>query len=184
MPDQTDGLLSPWLRKRRIIAARPYLHGLILDYGCGIGVLSEACSPENYTGFDLDEESISIAKARYPKYRFNITIPRESRFDTIALLAVIEHIRAPEVLLKELKSILKPQGTIVLTTPNPIINVLHRIGSKAGLFSTEAYEQHEQLIDFRAMRMIAKNAGLKIKLYKRFLFGANQLFLLGVEKNT
>ena len=48
MADQgTEGILSPYLRRKRIQAATPYLKGGVLDVGCGGGVLATLVERKN-----------------------------------------------------------------------------------------------------------------------------------------
>lgn len=178
MSDQSTGLLSPWLCSKRIEAVRPYLKGKVFDFGCGVGHLAALCNPEEYFGMDIDEESLEQARRSYPGFQFQSSYPVSGCFDTIVLLAAIEHIRKPIDLLLELKSRLNNCGHIILTTPHPIVAGIHYVGSKIGLFSAEANEQHEQLFDAERMAVVAAKTGLRISEYKRFLFGANQLFVL------
>jgi SAM-dependent methyltransferase len=45
--------------------------GIVLDYGCGYGALVEHLpDPSDYVGYDISEEMISAARARYPGARF------------------------------------------------------------------------------------------------------------------
>src|ERR1700730_6957888 len=98
MADQLTGLLSPFLRSRRIAAIRPFLgEGNLLDIGCGTGELARDVDPTKYVGVDRDEESISIARKKFPAHRFMTLAelsasPRDSQFDQIIGLAVIEHV--------------------------------------------------------------------------------------------
>jgi 2-polyprenyl-3-methyl-5-hydroxy-6-metoxy-1,4-benzoquinol methylase len=178
MPDQADGLLSLWLRKKRFEIVRPYLQGKILDVGCGIGALSELVSPDSYFGIDIDEESLKTARKKYPQYRFMKEYPENTQFDTAVLVAVIEHIRNKHAFFKRLKSLLGPNGQIVVTTPHPSTEKVYSIGSKIGLFSSAANQEHDQLIDYNSLEKIISKTGLFISEYRRFLFGANQLFIL------
>lgn len=182
MADQVYALLSPWLRRKRIEKVRPFVKGKILDFGCGIGYLSELCLPEFYVGLDEDNESLEIAHQRYPNFRFVKRFPEKELFDTAILLAVIEHVRDPEYLLTQIKQILSPNGRIVLTTPHPMFDKLHRCGASVGIFSRHASKNHKQLIDFNRMYTFASKTGLRIILYEKFLLGANQLFILEHEK--
>ena len=99
-------------------------------------------------------------------------------FDTIAMLAVIEHVSQPEELLALMKKKLNPRGRIVLTTPHPLAHIIHRAGSRIGIFSRSAAEEHETLLDRASMRVAARRAGLRVVLEKRFMLGMNQLFIL------
>jgi 2-polyprenyl-3-methyl-5-hydroxy-6-metoxy-1,4-benzoquinol methylase len=178
MTDQASGLLSPWLRKRRQEKARPYIRGRVLDYGCGIGTLSEMCRPETYLGVDVDEWSIDVARKAYPRFRFDTDLPETGKFDTIVALAVIEHIPDPAALLEKFESRLGTEGRIVLTTPHPSVEYVHDLGARIGLFSAHASEEHERLIDYGLMKELLAKAGLVIEKHERFLLGANQLFVL------
>ena len=180
MADQAAGLLSPWLRRERIKAAEPYIKGKVLDFGCGVGTLSEVCLPEFYLGIDIDEESLKIARQNHVDYRFEKQCPEGEQFDTIALIAVIEHIKNPELFLNQMKLLLKPKGRIVLTTPHPLVEKVHFCGAQFGLFSKHASEEHEQFFNYGRMRKYASLTGLKIYSYRRFLLGVNQLFVLGI----
>ena len=179
MADQgSEGLLSPWLRRLRIQAARPYLRGRVLDVGCGSGALAQHCRPESYIGYDIDRESLLIARRESARYRFVEEPPHGDRFDTVVALAVIEHLPEPGEALKAWRTFLAPGGRIVLTTPHPSVDWIHHLGARVGLFSRHGYEEHEELINLIAMRRLASEAELSIELHRRFLFGANQLFVL------
>lgn len=178
MANQVSGLLSPWLRRRRLRAAAPFLRGRVLDYGCGVGVLAGCCLPQAYVGVDIDEESLSLAKQQYPRYRFEKEIPEGETFDTVVALAVIEHLPMPAMFLQRCAHVLNPGGHVVLTTPHPAGDRLHLWGAKMGLFSASAHEEHEMLIDHVMMQELAAPANLMIQTYRRFLFGVNQLFIL------
>jgi len=178
MPDQVNGLLSPWLRRRRVNMIKPYLEGKILDIGCGVGYLSEFVPKNLYYGMDIDEVSLEIAHKRYPGVRFESKYPEGEQFETIVLLAVIEHVDDPTYFLKQLKSLLVPSGRILLTTPNSLLNSVLFLGSKTWLFSQEARQEHKHLFDYQSMEELVSGIELTIHDYKRFLFGANQLFIL------
>ncbi|MFW5768146.1 MAG: class I SAM-dependent methyltransferase [Bacteroidota bacterium] len=185
MADQgTEGLLSPFLRKLRIRAAAPYIYGRVLDVGCGSGELASIVTEENYCGFDIDGESIALAVKKYPTHDFvNTEPPKNQSFDTIVSLAVIEHVSDPVDFLSHWSRYLKNSNgcKFVLTTPHPSIETIHTIGAKCGLFSKHGSEEHEELIDYERMQKISKKAGLKIIVFKKFLLGMNQLFVLSIR---
>lgn len=184
MSDQINGKLSPYLREKRFRAAEPYLAtGRVLDMGCGIGLLTRYVTPERYLGVDLDQGSIDQARRRNPGYRFKTLAefgshdPSE-QFDSIVGLAVIEHVPDPKAWLAEMTRRLAPGGRMVLTTPHPRLEWAHTVGARLGLFSRAASEEHNVLIDHKLMGRFAGDTGLKVKEFKRFLCGANQLFIL------
>lgn len=180
MADQgAEGLLSPFLRKKRIQAAGPYLRGQVLDYGCGSGMLAAYVEPGLYFGVDTDPAMIDLARSTFTRHSFSVEeLPQGRRFDTIVALAVIEHVPDPAKFLNTALRLLAPGGSIVLTTPHPSFRGVHDLGARLRLFSRSASEEHQELLDGRAMRRLAIDCGLNITGYRRFLFGANQLFLL------
>jgi 2-polyprenyl-3-methyl-5-hydroxy-6-metoxy-1,4-benzoquinol methylase len=179
MADQgTEGLLSPYLRKKRIAAVRPFLRGRVLDVGCGSGALAAELPPDRYLGFDPDEESIAIAKEAHAGHRFVTSLAEAGGdFNTIVSLAVIEHIEDPGGFLREQRDRLgTAEGdSIVCTTPHPAVDWVHTLGASIGLFSAHASEEHEQLLDRDSLAALAEPNKLVLAGYKRFLFGANQL---------
>lgn len=179
MAAQTDGLLSAWLQRQRITVARPFIRSRVLDYGCGVGALAAVCHPDRYVGIDEDQASLKIARRRFPGFRFEESIPRSERFDTITLLAVLEHVADPGGLLRSMKALLSGEGRLVATTPHPASRLLHAVGSAIGLFSRHAHRQHQQLLDYRALTALSAEAGLVIHEYRRFELGLNQLVVLG-----
>jgi len=100
--------------------------GQLLELGCGVGrgiaILSDYC--DQYTGVDKNEKLIGQLQQTYPKARFinqsvpPLTgIPTES-YDCVVAFQVIEHIPNDDLFVKEIHRVLKPQGQLILTTPN------------------------------------------------------------------
>jgi 2-polyprenyl-3-methyl-5-hydroxy-6-metoxy-1,4-benzoquinol methylase len=184
MADQLTGLLSPFLRSRRIAAVEPFLgKGRLLDIGCGTGTLAHHVNSTRYLGVDQDIESIAIAKKIFPTHRF-LTLPEfdqspnEDQFERIVGLAVIEHVEDPQKWLAWLRTLLKPGGQVVLTTPHPSIRGVHEFGGHVGLFSREGAMEHQELINRHRMEQLAEVSGFRVHYFRRFLSGCNQLFVL------
>lgn len=180
MPQLTDnaGLLTGYLARSRYAAAQPHLRGRVLDVGCANGLLTQWCKPTAYVGVDIDEQSVAAARRDRPGFRFETSLPTDEEFDTVVALALIEHVKDPADLLHTLGGVLRPAGVLVLTTPHPRMEWAHTAGAKVKLFSHEAHEEHEDLIDLPRMKELAAEADLRVAHYQRFLFGANQLFIL------
>jgi 2-polyprenyl-3-methyl-5-hydroxy-6-metoxy-1,4-benzoquinol methylase len=158
--------------------ARPYILGRVLDFGCSIGNLAELCSPDAYLGIDIYGKALKVAKERYPQFRFASEVSGSEKFDTIVALAVIEHVAHPGALLQQFKRMLEPAGRIVLTTPHPCVERIHEFGTRLGLLSAHANEEHKHLLDYKLMEELTRKAGLIIETYRHFLLGINQLFVL------
>lgn len=173
-----SGKLSNWLVTRRQRVAKPFLAGRVLDFGCGGGGIAEICTPDSYVGFDTDPRMVDIARKEWPEYRYETSLPDGERFDTVAAIAVIEHLPDPGQHLRDWVKYLNPGGRIVMTTPHPSLEWVHTAGAKVGIFSQHAHEGHEDLIDRAKMEEFVAGTNLRLTTYKRFLMGANQLFVL------
>lgn len=179
MADQgSEGLLSPFLRRRRVQAVRNLLRGRVLDFGCGAGKLADLCDPLQYCGVDISDAALDLARRSHPQHRFVKELPEEEVFDTVVGLAVIEHVKQPELLLERLRKLVTADAQLVLTTPHPTYRLVHDFGAMLGLFSKEASAEHETLLDRELMLAIARNSGWSLVSARRFLFGANQVFVL------
>jgi len=103
--------------------------GEVLDLGCGSGDYSEGI---NDLGFKV--VSADMDEARF-KYKNEIEFKRcdladklpfpDSRFDYILFLEVVEHLRNPYAVIRELSRILKDGGKLIISTPN-ILNLSSR----------------------------------------------------------
>lgn len=179
MADQgAEGLLSPFLRRKRIEAAVPWLKGRVLDFGCGAGILAAFVDSERYLGVEVDDLSVQKARSVFPQHMFVNSLPEKAlKFDTVVALAVIEHVKEPATFLYSLAELLEDNqlSRLVVTTPHPSVDWLHSIGAKVGVFSRHASDEHEELLDHVRLEMAGAEAGLKLVSYSKFLLGANQI---------
>jgi SAM-dependent methyltransferase len=179
MADQgAEGLLSPYLRRKRLDVAKPYLKGRILDFGCGSGALAAFVDAKAYLGVEVDELSLCRAQAIFPHHRFVSALSESGgNFDTVVSLAVIEHVSEPIDFLRVLALQLSDSrdSHIVISTPHPSVGWVHDVGAVMGLFSKHANEEHQELMGRAKLELVGQQAGLQMASYHRFLFGANQL---------
>lgn len=99
--------------------------GRLLDVGCGTGAflaaLAEARSPAGLAGVDLAPAMLAVARARLPaevglEVASADALPfPDARFDTVASLSAFHFFRRPEAALGEMRRVLRPGGTLVLT---------------------------------------------------------------------
>lgn len=181
-----EGLLSPLLRARRFAAAVPHLSGRVADLGCGIGRLAEHVAAEHYVGIDSDPTVLEHARMRFPDHTFITTTEADKMqagsVDTVACLAVVEHLGEPSQLLEFAHRLLKPGGKLVLTTPHPALEFAHTLGARLRLFSVEAEDDHEELLGKAELLALLRDTGFEPAEYRRFMLGGNQL-VVGVSRN-
>jgi SAM-dependent methyltransferase len=98
-----------------------------LDAACGRAYGSAmllAAGASEVIGIDLDEEVIAeVREEAPPNARFDVgdlrELPyKEDEFDMVTCFEAIEHVRDPDVVLDELRRVLKPDGVLAISTPN------------------------------------------------------------------
>lgn len=96
----------------------------VLDWGCnngyGAAILAKSAA---VTGVDVSELLVQEARRRFSDLPFHVIDGQRTpfpsgSFDVIVLFQVLEHLPEPVVVLEEIKRLLSPGGTLVVTTPN------------------------------------------------------------------
>ena len=113
----------------RYVADRVALRGArVLDVGCGAGLLSEALAGEGaeVTALDLSPELLDVARlhllesGRQVDYRLvsveDLAAQMPSEFDAITCMEMLEHVPDPGSVLRACASLLKPGGTLFVST--------------------------------------------------------------------
>lgn len=113
------------------IAARAGLSGArVADVGCGGGLLSEALAQlgAEVTGIDLSPAMIQVAQlhaaalARPPEYRMQsaaaLATAAPGSFDVVCCMELAEHVPDPAALVAELARLLRPGGSLFISTIN------------------------------------------------------------------
>jgi len=175
-------LLGQFLYRARLQAILPHLSGDVLDLGCGYNGLAAYLGPgQAYTGVDLNPRAVERLDEKYPQHEFLVCdfdrqpLTLKRSYDTVVMLAVLEHLAAPDALIETIRLVLKPGGRLVLTTPTPFGNRIHAVGSRLGLFYLEAAQDHKLIYNRRSLRQLLERHGLRILLYRAFLLGGNQI---------
>ena len=100
----------------------------VLDIGCNVGMFASLLAEHghNVVGVELNSELVDICRRRFadhPRLDFRV-IGHESlelednSFDCVVIIEVLEHVREPWNLFKEIKRVLRPGGALVLSVPN------------------------------------------------------------------
>ncbi|MEW6655475.1 MAG: class I SAM-dependent methyltransferase [Aquificota bacterium] len=140
--------------------------GKLLDIGCGNGYFLAQMRDLGWdvAGVEPDPNAVKVAREEFGLKVFQGTIEEinfpENSFDVITMNHVIEHVLDPIALLSECKRILKPNGKLIVITPN-IKSLGHRFFKQdwRGLEPP----RHIYLFSSRSLITSAEKAGLKVK---------------------
>ena len=166
-PDLLTAFLK-WMRNKKI---RGFIKGRLLDIGCERGALVK-----DFCGFGLDRNP------KGPKGRviqFNIKngyFPYISNsFDTITMVALIEHLDNIDFNLKEIYRILKSGAQLVITTPSPKAKEMIKFLSFFPFILDPSGIDHNIYFSKKDIYSLFEGIGFEIVCYKTFQFGMNQL---------
>ncbi len=143
----TNGMLLEHIA--RYYFAFPFIQGRVLDIACGTGYGCHMVAKDRkrevheVVGVDVDEETILYANREYnhQKVRYiqgdalDPQLPdRLGLFDTILSFETIEHVPNDQLFMNHLYRMLKPGGTLVLSSP---------FGRGRGMLTSEPFHYHQ-----------------------------------------
>ncbi|MBO9130986.1 class I SAM-dependent methyltransferase [Bacillus sp. 165] len=116
----------------RYYFATPYIEGRVLDIACGTGYGCHMVAKDRkrevreIVGVDIDKETLLYANREYHHQKVTYvqgnavdpSLPEKlGMFDTILSFETIEHVEDDRVFMDNLYQMLKPGGTLVLSSP-------------------------------------------------------------------
>ena len=141
-------------------------HGKVLDVAAGPGNL---CIKMKEKGLDVTGCDINPSKFfKLDIVDLNKGLPyKNNMFDCVVAIEIIEHIENPYFLMREISRVLKPTGTLILSTPN-IQHYLSRlrflIKGYPSLFEPAAVNEinHIHMMTCTQQKKLFKEAGFTI----------------------
>jgi len=115
---------DPFIKHLKALAN---VSGNIIDCGCGNGAIIDYMwrKNTNFTGVDISELGIKIAKKRLAGKDVNLKVMdlenlkfKDNSFDLVFSTYVLEHLDNPEKVIKEMVRVTKKDGNIVFIAPN------------------------------------------------------------------
>jgi SAM-dependent methyltransferase len=162
--------------------------GRWLDLGCGHDFLPDWMPPEdrrldlggwNSVGIDLDRAS--LRRHGNLQLRVHGDVERlpfaDECFNLVTANMVVEHVREPEFLFREIARVLAPGGTVVLHTPNvagyttvlarmiPASLVSRTAALLLGRKSEDVYPTFYRANSETALRLLAAKNALRVKTF-------------------
>ncbi len=163
------------LEDERMRAVLPVISGRLLDVGAGTNLLVKLHG--DGVGVDVyDWGGGAIVVPDTSKLPFE-----DGSYDTIAMIACLNHIPNREDVLVECRRVVRPGGRLVITMINPLLGeVGHRIWwhsedkERGGMLPGEVGGMWTRDI----VRMCT-DAGWRLERHSRFVYGLNHLYVFG-----
>lgn len=158
--------LMPFLKEQVIASGFMHLRGerlgKLLEIGCGNGSLLSNLRDLGWEVEGLDFDPAAVESAR-SNWGLNVQLGSlesqyyaDNQFDAIVMSHVIEHLHDPLSLLRECYRIIKPGGTIVISTPNIESNGSEKFQSS---WLSLDPPRHLYLFSMKTLKQIAEKAG-------------------------
>ena len=148
------------------------LQASILDLGAGSGALLNRFQRAGFSklhGCDICLEQCNLPGVKLSKSNLNESFASlfDQTFDLVTAIEVIEHTESPRHVLRELYSLVRPGGYLLLSTPN----IAHWLGRLQFLFTGRIwyfsekiyYEQrHISILPFNHISLMFQETGFEI----------------------
>jgi ubiquinone/menaquinone biosynthesis C-methylase UbiE len=134
-----------------------------LDLGCGDGRLSVELDSGGLTAADVSAVALERARRRLPEAQLvelqpDAPLPLgDDSFDLVLCAETIEHVRDVQLLLSEVRRVLRPGGTLALTTP------AHRRYMRV----PDPRSPHLRFLTRRSLRALMSELGFEVVALRR-----------------
>jgi len=178
------GFLEKFLAKKRAQMADRLIennlrHGRILDIGCGsyllflkkvkfkkkFGLDKIITLKKKLKNQDIDLKNWDIEKKEHLPFDDNY-------FEVITMLAIFEHLEPNKLIsiLKEIKRVLKKNGSFIMTTPAVWTDKILKIMAKFNLASRQEIKEHKNICSQKKIWYILGESGFDKKRIKMGCF--------------
>jgi len=164
--------LGQWLLRRRIRSVMPSIRGRLLDIGCGTNQLVRT-----YGGEGLGVDVYPWGEVDYVVDDSSDLPFEDGSFDTVTILAALNHIPNRAETLLEAHRLLADTGRLIITMIGPRISRLwHFLRKPWDPDQTECGMEDGEVFGFTsgAVRQMLTEAGFEIESQHRFMLGVNQ----------
>jgi 2-polyprenyl-3-methyl-5-hydroxy-6-metoxy-1,4-benzoquinol methylase len=174
-----DRILQRW----RIAKAAPHIRlgARVLDVGCADGELFRLLRKRIAGGVGIDpavaaeraDGAVRLIRGRFPE-----DLRTDERFDAITMLALFEHLSDEDQrrAIDACAHLLAPQGRVVLTGPEPVVDRIVHLLSRVGLLAGMAMHEHHGFVA-RLTPPLFERAGFALERHERFQLRMNNLFV-------
>lgn len=165
------------LRLEWINAIAPLRGKVVVDVGCGGGILAESMAKKGatVTGIDLSEKALKVADlhslesgvaVRYELIAAEALAEREpAGFDVVTCMEMLEHVPDPAAVVKACANMVKPGGKVFFSTlnRNPKSYLFAVLGAEYVLrLLPKGTHDYSKFITPAELAQFARNAGLQV----------------------
>jgi SAM-dependent methyltransferase len=173
--------LGEALAKRRVRAVLPHVSGRLLDIGCGSNRLVRHYA--NGIGVDVHPwpgADVVVADTATLQWE-------PASFDTITIIAALNHIPNRAAVLNECRRVLRPGGRVVITMLTPRTSrIWHWLRAPWDADQRERGMQPGEVYGFTSAQLLDlfARAGFTLLSQRRFMLGLNRLYVFGLAAAT
>jgi SAM-dependent methyltransferase len=143
----------------------------VLDVGCGEGGFSAALEEAGArpVGVEVAAEPLRRARRRHPSLELHLVsgpLPfGAAEFDVVWAGEVIEHVADGLGLLDELRRVLRPDGRLLITTPDHPRRLVWRLGLRRAAFERhfDPRADHLRFFTARTLTLLLEDAGFTVE---------------------
>lgn len=157
----------------RIAQVLRHVHGFPLDIGCGYNNLIRRYG--RGVGVDIHPwEGVDVLVDDCSRLPF-----RDNTFDTVTMIASLNHITNRREVLREVRRVLKDDGHLIVTMIGPIVGYFAHIvfgkdeKSRGGMVDGEC-----KGMTHGHVTKLMRSTGFEIVLHKTFELGMNRLYIV------
>jgi len=186
-----EAVLEKYIRRQRVNRVKKLIpkNSRVLDIGCGYNAYFLNQIKGNISkgvGLDFSVKKAGSGKITLKSVYLEKKIPeKNSSFETITALAIIEHLKYPQEIINELARVTKPGGTLIITTPNKSFKPLLEFLALTGLLSKREVKDHKQYFDKKSLQETLVKAGFVNKNIRvsAFMLGLGMNLLAVAKKD-
>lgn len=140
----------------------------VLELGCATGFMSQYFKDKLHcqvVGVDINPAVKPTIIGDLEDKQTQTQIKHSGPYDVVFASAIIEHLKEPEALLQLIKSVLKVNGILIITTPN-VAHWRQRLNLLLGRFDYQDYglldRTHLRFFTYFTFQKLIQSAGFKI----------------------
>jgi SAM-dependent methyltransferase len=173
--------LGEALANRRVNAVLPHIRGRLLDVGCGFNNLvrkyADGVGVDVHPWPGADSIVSDSASLAYESHSF----------DTITIVAALNHIPNREAVLEECRRLLRQDGRVVITMLTPRTSRLwHWLRSSSDADQRERGMRPGEVYGFTPAQVVDlfRRCGFTLCSQARFMLGFNRVYVFAVSETT